>query len=259
VDETVIDRGCRFQLDGGVDESAFWVTSVEGLELFAAIAGRYLYVAATDTTNADRFIFLSRTNSNSWQGLGPGWDKSGRVMTCDAFMGSQGTTLSNGWFTRAGLAFGNLRVARSVSRLSKDGVLEGVIDLEAVFGSIPPVIYLAAGSYGLGSEGELMPAKQCPAGNGNGDIEPSEFAVVDTSSIRVADGSQSRLALTKSATGTTICVAGSAGAVYALETSADMIRWRLLRSLATGAQGTAEYLDSGSATNRFYRARCVWP
>src|SRR5512147_2281280 len=99
-----------------------------GLTLWAAVADRYLYLATTSATGADHFIFLSRISSDQMPDVGPVWAKAGQAMVYDAFLAGHGATMSNGWFNAAGAAFGNLRVARSTTRISKDGVLEGVID-----------------------------------------------------------------------------------------------------------------------------------
>ena len=95
--------------NGQLDAPAFLLAQRSGgLALWAAVAGRYLYVATTNATDEDHFIFLSRTQSDQMNELGPVWAKAGRVMAFDAFLAGQGATMSNGWFNHAGGAFGNL-------------------------------------------------------------------------------------------------------------------------------------------------------
>ncbi|MBI5385133.1 MAG: metallophosphoesterase family protein [Verrucomicrobia bacterium] len=258
VDEVVIDRSCRFQLDGLPDAAAFPVATGEGTTLYAAIAGRYLYVATTDSPALDSFVFLSRTNSETLRGLGT-WAKSGGVMAYYAFMAGQGASLSNGWFGGEGTPFGHVRAARTASRIVKDGVLEGVIDLDAIFGGVPPVIYLASGWYGPDGEGSLV--AQRPEGDGNSDIEAPEFVAVNTDVIRLPDLSPCRLTLASASGTTVIRLSGEPGAVYAIEVSEDLKAWRLLRSLAVGTDGKAECVEGETETQpaRFYRTRRVWP
>ena len=61
-------------------------------------------------------------------------------------------------------------------------MLEGTIDIAQLFGSAPDTILLAAASYGSANAGALKTAAQCPAGNGNTNIEAVEFV-----SVRLCD------------------------------------------------------------------------
>jgi hypothetical protein len=257
VDETVIDRRCAFQLDGVLDAAISPVAQRSGgLTLWAAVAGRYLYLATTNATDAGHFIFLSRTLSGQMQDLGPVWAKDGQVMSYDAFLAGHGATMSNGWFNGAGEAFGNLRVARSTTRISKDGVLEGVIDLEALYGAIPPVIYLAAAPYGADPGGFLDASGQCPAGNSDLDIQPDEFATVNTTPITL--GSGRLIGITLMPDGAAILdFLGEPGTLYFIEASAELRTWHLLDSELADLRGRFTYRDSraGLGPQQFYRTR----
>ena len=57
-------------------------------------------------------------------------------------------------------------------------MLEGTIDIVQLFGSRPESIRLSAVAYATGNGGALRPAQQCPAGDGDGLVEPAEFATV---------------------------------------------------------------------------------
>jgi len=257
VDETVIDRRCAFQLDGVLDAGVFPVAERSGgLTLWAAVADRYLYLATTNATAEDHFIFLSRTSSGQTRDLGPVWAKDGQVMAYDAFLAGHGATMSNGWFNSAGEAFGNLRVARSTTRISKDGVLEGVIDLEVLYGGIPPVVYLAAAPYGPYPGEPLDPSGQCPAGNMDFDIQPDEFAAVNTAAITL--GSGRLIGITLTSEGTAILdFLGEPGTVYFIEASADLGAWHVLDSELADLRGRFTYRDSrvGLGPQQFYRTR----
>ena len=184
VDETVLDRRCAFQVDGLLDATAFRLTDCPGgLELYAAIGGRYLYVAIPNAVGDDHFVFLSQSNSPTLRSLETVWGKWGQVMAYDAFLAGHGASQSNGWFNWFGQPFGDLTVARSATRLLKDGLLEGVIDLQALYGTIPPVLHLAAAAFEPGLGGEMRPARQCPPGNGNNQLEPVDFLAVNTAAI----------------------------------------------------------------------------
>jgi hypothetical protein len=60
--------------------------------------------------------------------------------------------------------------------------MEGTIDLVAAFGSVPQTIYVAAAAYGTATSGALV--AQGPAGNGDENIDPSEFMQLSTVAIK---------------------------------------------------------------------------
>ena len=257
VDETVIDRRCAFQLDGLLDASALRVAQrTDGLALWAALAGRYLYVATTNATAEDHFIFLSRITSGQMTNLGPVWAKEGLVMVYDAFVAGQGAAMSNGWFNGAGEAFGNLRVARSTTRFSKDGVLEGVIDLEALYGAVPPVIYLAAAPYEANPDGFLDASRQCPAGNDDLDIQPDEFIAVNTAAITLGDGQL--IGVTLDPEGTAVLdFVGDPDTTYEILASTDLREWYSIGRQIADLRGRFTFYDYDAwlFAQQFYRTR----
>lgn len=257
VDETLIDRRCAFELDGVLDSSAFPVSECSGgLSLWAAVAGRYLYVATTNAIDQDHFIFLSRTLSGEMTNLGPVWGKSGQVTKYDAFLAGEGSSMDSGWFDQAGQPFGNLRVARSTTRISKDGVLEGVIDLKAVYGSIPPVLYLAAAPYDMNPDGWLNATRQCPSGNQDEVIQADEMAVIDTGSITLEVGKFVGFHL---ATDGSIALdfAGDPNSAHVIEASTDFHDWHPISNAVADAGGRFTFSDPAASLSkqRFYRTR----
>lgn len=262
IDEAVIDRQCAFELDGLLDASAVLVGSRPGgLPLYAAVSGRYLYVATARAVGNDQFIVLSRSNSAAMQSFGPVWQKSGTVMAFDAFLAGKGEGATNRWFDSSGAPFANLRLARSANRYDKTGFLEGVVDLQALYGEIPRVLYLAAVPFAAGAGGALVAAQQLPAGNGNGSIEPEEFLAVTTREITRAAPLEAQLALARSPSGAVLNLTGPPNTAYDLEVSRDLARWAPVARGATSASGQLQFADpaAGADETRFYRARQVAP
>ena len=184
VDEALIDHACPFQLDGLLDPMAVPVASrAGGLSIWASIAGRYLYVATQDAGEGnDNFIFVARTQTGTMTNLWS-WSKTGNVMAYDAFVADENDNTYSGWFKADGNAFGNIRVARSGTRWCNGNYLEAVIDLQNLYGEIPVTLYLAAAPYGTANGGALSALAQCPAGNGDGNIDPNEFVAVNTAGL----------------------------------------------------------------------------
>lgn len=182
IDDMVFDRECAFVLDGNLDASAKQVAvRAGGLTIWAAIAGRYLYVATQDAGEGnDVFLFLA---SSTGVMTNSPWAKSGSVMTYDAFVADEDDNTYSGWFTSTGDPLNDLLTARSATPWCNGAVLEGVIDLNELYGGTPEVIYLAAAAYASSDGGTLLASSQCPSGNGNGDIEPSEFLAIYTDEL----------------------------------------------------------------------------
>ncbi len=261
VDETLFDRRCAFQLDGLLDASAALVARREGgLALWAAVSGRYLYLATSNALAQDHFILLSRELSEQTAALGPVWAKDGQVMRYDAFLAGHGASFSNGCFNSGGNPYGNLRAARSATRISKDGVLEGVIDLQALYGGVPPRLYLAAAPYGANPGGRLDPSQQCPAGDGDEDLQPWEFVGVNTAAIALGSGRLTGIVL--SPEGWAILdFLGESGATYEIQASTDLMNWRRIGIQIADVRGRFTFTDyeGGSSLQQFYRTRLAAP
>ena len=58
------------------------------------------------------------------------------------------------------------------------GVVEGVVDLAAAFGTVPSSIFIAAAPYLSADNTALISQAQTPAGDGDGNIDAAEFVEV---------------------------------------------------------------------------------
>jgi hypothetical protein len=161
--------GGMFQMDGQLDTSATPVSSNGGVNLYAARRGAQLYVATTSAQaqGGDVMIFLARTRG----GLKPApWLKSGQVGSWDAVLVNESTTNVPGWLDADTAAINGLVVS------SASGFLEGVVDLDLFFGEHLGSVYIALGQYSTEDGGGLL--VQVPAGNGDGNIDSTEFLVL---------------------------------------------------------------------------------
>jgi len=69
---------------------------------------------------------------------------------------------------------------------AKGGVLEGTLDLAAIFGSLPAVVYVAAAPYATVDGGKIYSPAQTPVTrDGNGNIEANEILKVSIPSLKV--------------------------------------------------------------------------
>ncbi len=102
------------------------------------------------------------------------------------FLAGESANAYAGWFNAPA---GSL-LAKAASN---GGQLEGVLDLVSAFGAVPQTIYLASAAYVTADGGALV--AQCPAGNGDGNLDPGEFLVLQIPAIvdRNADGLFDRL------------------------------------------------------------------
>jgi hypothetical protein len=171
-----IESQGAFIMDGVLDEEAQLIASYNGYYLWAAFNGRELYVATNSAgiggNPYDHFIFIT----DSLDGLiNAPWAKSGYVTMWDAYLGNENDNGWSGWFDVQ-----NPDGAFSFASSSESGVLEGVINLEDEYGTIPQGIYLAACGYETQDGGELI--WQVPEGVLNpGTVDPSEFVYFELS------------------------------------------------------------------------------
>jgi len=151
----------QFIMDGKVDSTARKITSNQNVDLYVDWNGSELYLAtqSAQVQGKDVFIFVSDSLRNLTNAP---WAKSGKVMQWIAFLGNESTNNWSGWFD-----------AQGETRQFSGQILEGTINLSGELGYIPQKIYLATGLYQTQDGGNLI--TQCPAGNGNIDIEASEF------------------------------------------------------------------------------------
>lgn len=176
----------EFVMDGQADYSSY-LQSNPGMTIYAALRGTKLYVATWSTGNGgwtnDHFILVSDTLLPSATTLPP-WDKAGRVAVPAGkpFLGAESSNAFAGWFN----APGSSTVMKAAD---SGGQLEGVIDLAEAFGTVPPVVHIAALAYATDPGGALQ--AQAPAVvTLNDDVEPEEFLTLATPALldRNADG-----------------------------------------------------------------------
>ncbi|MEL6329718.1 MAG: GC-type dockerin domain-anchored protein [Planctomycetota bacterium] len=159
-----------FVLDGELDPSAVAV-SLGAVDLWAAVRGTELYVAATPPSGSnDRFIFVAASPGAM---VPSPWGKAGQVARWDAFLAAESTNDYAGWFDADG-----------GTRLARGAVLEGVIDLAGEMGGVPEMIAIAVGSYATADGGALDPSRQAPRSvDGDAVLDPAEYALIDTCSL----------------------------------------------------------------------------
>lgn len=169
----------EFVMDGSADFNGYLLSN-PGMTIYAAVRGNRLYVATwspgSQGGDNDHFLLVSNRLLPSATTPAP-WVKSGSTaMPADApcLAGESNSTYA-GWANEP-----------SGSTLFKSPknyeALEGSIDLVAKFGSLPESIYIASVAYATGNGGGIN--AQAPSGNGNNDIEPSEFLRIPVASIR---------------------------------------------------------------------------
>ncbi|HCV42809.1 MAG TPA: hypothetical protein DGH68_04955 [Bacteroidetes bacterium] len=156
----------HFAMDGELDTSAVMLASNGTLRLYAALRGSQLYVATNSARSqgADMFVFVLVAPEELRDApLG----KGGRVAIWSAFLGNRCADTSASWYDASASALTNIVDERVGT------VLEGVVDIELLTGISPKMVYLAVGKYKTGYRGKLL--QQVPAGNKNGNIDPTEF------------------------------------------------------------------------------------
>ncbi len=257
-----------FTMDGQAD-AAGYLQNADGMTIYAAVRGGLLYLATWSPGNSgganDHFIFVTDQLLASASASAP-WAKSGMIAVASTkpFIGGESVGTFCGWF--------NAPVSSLVVKsASTGGQLEGTIDLATAFGSVPQTIYVAAAAYGT-ADGGLLNA-QGPLGNGNANIEPSEFFPLAISSIKDenADGKYDRLdplldfhitQITRVNGVTTITWAAVPGKTYQVE-SCDQLEgpWTALNAplSASSLQTSLSTTDPSGVLTRFYRVELVNP
>lgn len=164
-----------FQMDGVLDGGTVVVSTNGSMFLRAGLQGDVLYIAAPDAGEGnDHFIYLAGQG-----GPGPmqaaNWAKAGQIARWDAFLADENSNGFSGWFDATG--------TRQSATGANGGVLEGTINLREEFGGVMPThVSLALAAYGNSDGGALVPSAQVPpAVVSNGNIEASEYAVLDLS------------------------------------------------------------------------------
>jgi glycosyl hydrolase family 57 len=155
--------GGSWTMDGQLDSAAVLVSSNNGVHLWAGLKGNELYVATEPAGNGyDRFLLLARQPGAQTQAM---WAKAGTVAAWDAYIGAEADNGFHGWFD-----------SQSAATAASGAILEGVLDLQQEFGSLPTQIYLSVALYPTANGSVLDSTRQAPASlNGDGNIDPGEF------------------------------------------------------------------------------------
>ncbi|MEO1534482.1 MAG: carbohydrate-binding protein, partial [Planctomycetota bacterium] len=151
-----------FAIDGTLDAAATLVASNDGIDLYAGLDGDQLYVAMTAPAANDHFLLVAQSPGALANAM---WGKAGQVAQWDAFIGAESTNGFVGWFDAAS------------ATVARGGVVEGLVDLSAEFGSTPDEIAILAAGYDTADAGNLL--AQAPEGNGNGALDASEYLVIE--------------------------------------------------------------------------------
>jgi hypothetical protein len=148
-----------FVMDGLLDENVQFIGSENGVNFYVDWNHEQLYVACDSAGSEDHFIFVS--DGSSTMTAAP-WAKSGQVAQWSAYLANESTNGWSGWF--------DIGAQQDQARGT---VLEGTLDWNTEFGSMPESIFLAFGAYETQDGGGLQ--FQIPSGNGDGNIDTSEF------------------------------------------------------------------------------------
>lgn len=154
-----------FTMDGQVDASAQLVSSNAGVNLYLGWNNSELYVAtqSAQQQGGDIFIFVSDSQRSA---IASPWAKAGTVAAWGAFLANESSNNYNAW------------TDHSATVIKTAGTyLEGTINIQQEFGTIPAKLYIAVGKYQTQDAGSLT--AQAPAGNANGNIEPTELYEFD--------------------------------------------------------------------------------
>ncbi|MEO0629701.1 MAG: GC-type dockerin domain-anchored protein, partial [Planctomycetota bacterium] len=151
-----------FTIDGTLDAAATLVASNDGLALYAGLDGDQLYVAMTAPAGNDHFLLVAQSPGALTNAM---WGKAGQVAQWDAFIGAESTNGFVGWFDAAS------------ATVARGGVVEGLIDLTAEFGSAPNEVGILVAGYDTSDAGSLL--AQAPAGNADGALDATEYLVIE--------------------------------------------------------------------------------
>ena len=156
----------QFAMDGHLDTSVTLVASNAGINLYARYKAGQLYVAtnSAQSQGGDMFIFISDT-LRPLRAAPSG--KSGQVSGWSVYLTNRSSDNSVGWYDANAAPLTNITID------TVGTILEGVIDIELLYGRDPANLYIAVGKYGPNAGGALV--AQVPVGNADGNIDPSEF------------------------------------------------------------------------------------
>jgi hypothetical protein len=129
------------------------------------------------TSGLDHFLLVARTTTTGTVAA-PG-PKAGTAAAWDLFIGNEDSNNFSGWFNAAGT-----QVTAGLTKAS-GAMMEGLIDVAAVWGSAPGSVRIAFAGYNSPDGGALL--AQAPCGNGNGLLEVGEWVTFNLATTGVPD------------------------------------------------------------------------
>lgn len=174
--------GQNFVLDGVLDSGTTLIAQNGGMWLRAALRNGKLYLACPDAGEGnDHFIVIGRPPANPGPMQSAFWGKGGQVARWDLFLADENDNDYESWFNAAGTSTAaNVQAATGVN----GGVLEGVLDLAAMYGSIPESIAAAVALYPTGNASALAYPFGVPvSSDGNANLNPADFVNIQLCSL----------------------------------------------------------------------------
>ena len=169
-----------FTLDGQFDSPNYEIAN-SGMKIHAAVKGTQLYVATWSPKGGgnDHFLFVTDQFGNSQAAP---WAKAGTIFF---------NTATKPWLCGESTTVGGSNYNSFVNRGTTGGsamgangqALEGVLDLQEVFGYVPKILYMAVVAYGTSDGGVIN--GQCPyPWTADNILQTEEFQPVAVDSIR---------------------------------------------------------------------------
>jgi hypothetical protein len=155
-----------FIMDGQLDTSAQLIATNAGINLYARYQSGQLYVASNSAQSQGADICIIISDASNPLRAAP-LEKTGQVPAWTTYLGNRSIDRSSQWYTAIETPLDDISVD------SAGDVLEGVINLQLLYGKDPANLFIAVGTYETDSSGALL--AQVPSGNGDGDIEFQEF------------------------------------------------------------------------------------
>ncbi len=172
--------GGGYEMDGVLDETAELAATSDGLNLYWAFDGSWIYLATqsvTSTSGLDHFLFVDRDPSGS---RAAPWSKAGTVAGWEYLLGNEDSNNWSSWFDGAEELFHT-----AYCDFMSGTVLEGMMRLEDLFGDVPDSIYVAVGAYGTNDGDPLV--IQVPEGDGDGNLLIDEYLVLHIPETGIED------------------------------------------------------------------------
>jgi hypothetical protein len=177
--------GQNFVMDGVLDSGTTLIAQNGGMWLRAALRNGKLYLACPDAGEGnDHFIVVGKPPTNPGSMQAAFWGKGGQVARWDLFLADENDNGYVSWFNAAGTS---TTANVQASTAANGGVLEGVIDLVAQFGSIPDSIAAAVALFPTANASSLAYQFGVPvSSDANANLNPGDFVTIPLCSLTQA-------------------------------------------------------------------------